>query len=226
MIRFDQVFKQYPGGHEALIDLAFEIDDGEMVFLTGHSGAGKSTLLRLIPALERASRGSVMVDGINVSRIRPRQVPLLRRRVGMIFQDHRLLPDRSVFDNVALPLEIAGARRPEIRKRVHAALAMVGLLPRERALPRSLSTGEQQRVGIARAVVNRPPVVLADEPTGNLDPALSRDIMRLFIALNEVGLSIVIASHDLALVKSLEKRVLVLDKGRLIDDFRPREHAH
>ncbi|MEM9302818.1 MAG: cell division ATP-binding protein FtsE [Pseudomonadota bacterium] len=221
MIRFDGVFKQYPGGREALMDLDFEIDGGEMVFLTGHSGAGKTTLLRLIAALERASRGLVMVDGLNVGRLKGRQIPGLRRRVGMIFQDHRLLLDRSVFDNVALPLVIAGHRRIEIRKRVNAALELVGLLERARAQPRQLSTGEQQRVGIARAVVNRPPVVLADEPTGNLDPALSRDIMRLFLSLNEVGLSIVIASHDLALVKSLEKRVLVLDKGRLIDDFRP-----
>lgn len=221
MIRFDRVCKQFPGGREALVDLSFEIEPGEMVFLTGHSGAGKTTLLRIVAALERASRGTVALDGINITRIPSRRVPEVRRRVGMIFQDHRLLVDRTLFDNVALPLVIRGVRRPEIERRVRAALEKVGLLGRERSLPSTLSTGEQQRVGIARAIVTRPPVVLADEPTGNLDPHLSREIMNLFRSLNDVGLSFIIASHDLDLVRRMGKRVLVLEQGALIDDFRP-----
>ena len=219
MIRFDRVTKRYDS--EVLSELSFDMAAGELVFLTGHSGAGKTTLLRLIALLERPTRGSVLFDGTNLSQVRSRRIPHLRRRVGMIFQDHRLLTDRTVFDNIALPLVIQGVRRPELKRRVRAALDQVGLLRRETARPATLSAGEQQRVGIARAIVSRPPLVLADEPTGNLDPELSRDIMALFARLNEVGLSLLIASHDLALVRSMQRRVLVLDHGRLIDDYRP-----
>lgn len=221
MIRFDHVSKQFPGGQEALADLNFEIELGEMVFVTGHSGAGKSTLLRLIARLERASRGHVLVEGRNVTHLPRRKVPHHRRRLGMVFQDHRLLTDRTVFDNVALPLVIAGFGRAEAGRRVRAALDQVGLLQRERSLPTTLSAGEQQRVGIARAVVSKPPVVLADEPTGNLDPALASEIMNLFVRFNEAGVTLLIASHDLPLVRKLRKRVLVLDHGRLVDDYRP-----
>lgn len=223
MIRFDQVSKRYPGGQQALSGLDFEIEAGEMVFVTGHSGAGKSTLLRLVSRLERASRGQVLVDGRNLSQLRRGQVPYYRRRVGMVFQDHRLLADRTVYDNVALPLVIAGQGGPEAGRRVRAALDQVGLLHKEKALPMTLSAGEQQRVGIARAVVAKPPVLLADEPTGNLDPALSTEIMGLFERFNALGMTLLIASHDLALVRRLRKRVLVLDDGRLADDYRPRE---
>ncbi|MDX1570617.1 MAG: cell division ATP-binding protein FtsE [Xanthomonadales bacterium] len=220
MIRFDRVYKRYPGS-DALSELSFEIEAGEMVYLTGHSGAGKSTVLRLAGALERPSRGSVLVDGINAGKLSSRRIPRLRRKIGMVFQDHRLLADRTIFDNVALPLVIAGLPRRDLGRRVRAALDLVGLRDREKAFPAALSSGEQQRVGIARAFVGRPPVLLADEPTGNLDPELSRDIMRLFAKLNEAGLSLLIASHDLPLVRAMGKRVLVLQEGRLIDDFRP-----
>ncbi len=219
MIRFDNVSKRYPAGHEALHDVSLHIGRGEMVFVTGHSGAGKSTLLRLIPLLERPSRGSVVVAGANLERIGRRRIPELRRRIGVIFQDHRLLFDRSVFDNVALPLVISGQPRGEIARRVRAALDKVGLLDKERMAPITLSGGEQQRVGIARAVVSRPPILIADEPTGNLDPALSEEIMRLFQDFNRVGTTVVIASHDLALIRRLGHRVITLDKGRLIDDW-------
>ena len=225
MIRFDQVSKRYAGGCQALSELSFEIDAREIVFLTGHSGAGKSTLLRLIGLLERPSRGSILMHGTNLAKVRKRGVPLLRRQVGMIFQDHRLLHDRTVFDNVAMPLVIAGARRPELGRRVRAALDKVGLLGKERAVPVTLSGGEQQRVGIARAIVAKPPVVLADEPTGNLDPELSTEIMQLFAQLNEVGMCLIIASHDLELVRHMNRRVLVLEHGRLVDDFRPAQRS-
>lgn len=221
MIRFDRVGKRYPGGQQALTDLSFEIAPGELVFLTGHSGAGKSTLLKMIAVLERPSSGSVLLDGINLSRVGRRGIPYIRRQVGVIVQDHRLLDERSVFDNVALPLVIRGAPRNETGKRVRAALDKVGLLSREQSRPAELSAGEQQRVGIARAIVARPPVVLADEPTGNLDPELSAEIMQLFIQLNEIGMCLIIASHDLHLVRRMQRRVLVLEDGRLIDDFRP-----
>jgi cell division transport system ATP-binding protein len=224
MIRFEQVGKRYPGGQQALSDLSFEIKSDELVFLTGHSGAGKSTLLKLIALLERPSHGSIHFDGMPLAQVSRRGIPFLRRRIGIIVQDHRLLDDRSVFDNLALPLIIAGARRAEIGKRIRAALDKVGLLAREGDLPKELSAGEQQRVGIARAIVARPPVVLADEPTGNLDPELSNEIMGLFTDLNEVGMCLVIASHDLHLVRRMGRRVLVLENGSLIDDFRPEEH--
>lgn len=214
MIRFDEVSKRYPGGNEALRGLAVHIAQGEMAFITGASGAGKSTFLRMIPLLERPSQGSVVIDGVNLARLPKRRVPYLRRRIGIIFQDHRLLHDRSVFDNVALPLVIAGRAHQDIRRRVRAALDKVGLLHKERAEPVTLSGGEQQRVGIARAVVTRPPVLLADEPTGNLDPTLSEEIMRLFEQFNQVGVTTVIASHDLPLIERLGHRHIHLVEGR------------
>ncbi|MDN3516347.1 cell division ATP-binding protein FtsE [Aquisalimonas lutea] len=218
MIEFDGVGKQYPGGHEALRGLSFRVDPGELVFLTGHSGAGKSTLLRLIPLLERPSRGQIVLNGINLARLARRRIPYLRRRVGMIFQDHRLLYDRTVYANVALPLVIAGTPAADIGRRVRAALDKVGLLHRETAYPVTLSGGEQQRVGIARAVVTRPPILLADEPTGNLDPELSEEIMGLFEAFNRVGVTVLIASHDLGLIQRLGHRYLRLSEGRLVGD--------
>jgi len=221
MIRFDLVGKRYPSGHEALTELSFEIVAGEMAFVTGHSGAGKSTLLKLVALLERPTRGQITVNGQNLNQTRRRGIPQVRRGIGMVFQDHRLLLDRSVFDNVALPLVIAGVAREETAKRVRAALDKVGLLAREHAAPVALSTGEQQRVGIARAIVAKPPVLIADEPTGNLDPQLSAEIMALFGEFQQVGTTVLVASHDLALVRRMGKRVLVLDHGRLIDDFRP-----
>ena len=215
MIRFDRVTKRYPGGHEAIAELSLEIPRGSMTFVTGHSGAGKSTLLKLIALLERPTRGQILIDGQNIARLPARAIPRHRRRIGMIFQDHRLLHDRTVFDNVALPLVIAGTNPREIPRRVRAALDRVGLLRHERARPITLSSGEQQRVGIARAVVNRPDLLLADEPTGNLDPELSREIMRLFERFNEIGTTILIASHDLALIRELRHPVVRLQQGRL-----------
>ena len=215
MIRFDRVTKRYPGGHEAIAELSLEIPRGSMTFVTGHSGAGKSTLLKLIALLERPTRGQILIDGQNIARLPSRAIPRHRRRIGMIFQDHRLLHDRTVFDNVALPLVIAGTDPREIPRRVRAALDRVGLLAHERARPITLSSGEQQRVGIARAVVNRPDLLLADEPTGNLDPELSREIMRLFERFNEIGTTILIASHDLALIRELRHPVVRLQQGRL-----------
>jgi len=206
MITFEHVSKRYPGGVSALLDLNFHIDAGEMVFLTGHSGAGKSTLLRLILMLEQASGGQVLVNGRNLSKTPARQ-------------DHKLLSDKTVFDNVCLPLMIAGMRYSEIRKRVRAVLDKVGLLSKEKMWPLMLSGGEQQRVGIARAIVSMPPVLLADEPTGNLDPQLSKELFALFRQLNAQGVTVLIASHDLALIRSMGQRVLVLSAGRLIDDI-------
>jgi cell division transport system ATP-binding protein len=219
MITFERVTKKYQGGTTALRDISFHLDPGEMVFLTGHSGAGKSTLLRLVLMLEKATRGQVVVNGVNLSRTHMRQAPKLRRRVGMIFQDHKLLKDKTVFDNVALPLVIAGLRYQEIRKRVRASLDKVGLLSKEKAWPLMMSGGEQQRVGIARAIVGMPPVLLADEPTGNLDPDLSRDLFGLFRQLNGQGVTVLIASHDLALIRSMGQRTLVLSQGTLVDDI-------
>lgn len=221
MIRFDTVTKRYAGGRAALSELSFEIGSSELVFVSGHSGAGKSTLLKLVALVERPTRGQVLFDGRNIGRVRGRGIARHRRRVGMVFQDHRLLADHSAFENVALPLVIAGTPRAERERRARAALDKVGLLDRERAVPGELSSGEQQRVGIARAIVGTPPVVVADEPTGNLDPELSAEIMRLFADLNATGTCFLIASHDLHLVRAMRRRVLVLEKGRLIDDFRP-----
>jgi cell division transport system ATP-binding protein len=219
VITFEHVSKRYESGVRALQDVSFHLDPGEMVFLTGHSGAGKSTLLRLVLMLERTTRGQVHVNGRNLSRTASRLAPQVRQGIGMIFQDHKLLSDKTVFDNVALPLMIAGMRYADIRKRVRASLDKVGLLSKEKSWPMMLSGGEQQRVGIARAIVGMPPLLLADEPTGNLDPDLSEDLFTLFGQLNGQGVTVLIASHDLALVRSMEKRVLVLSQGRLVDDI-------
>jgi cell division transport system ATP-binding protein len=218
VIRFEHVVKRYPERGEALSDVTFEIPAGELAFLTGHSGAGKSTLLRLIGLLERPSRGQVIVNGRNLGTLPRRKIPYHRRQVGMIFQDHRLLADRSAFENVALPLVVAGLGHKEIGRRVRAALDQVGLLKREKALPMALSGGEQQRVGIARAIVARPPLVLADEPTGNLDPDLSREIFQLFERFHQVGVTLLIATHDLALIASMPYRTFTLDDGRVVND--------
>jgi len=219
MIRFDRVSKRYSEGIYALKDVSFELVAGEMVFLTGHSGAGKSTLLRLVLMLEQATRGRVIVNETNLSSLPMRAAPQVRQSIGMIFQDHKLLRNKSVFDNVALPLLIAGLRYAEIRKRVRAALDKVGLLHREKSWPMTLSGGEQQRVGIARAIVAMPPILLADEPTGNLDPDLSAELFNLFRQLNQQGVTVLIASHDLFLIRRMGKRVLILSKGSLIDDI-------
>lgn len=224
MIRFDRVSKRYPGGHDGLRGVTLNIEEGELVFLTGHSGAGKSTLLRLIPLLERPSGGRLVVAGVDLNDVPRRRIPLLRQRVGVTFQDHRLLHDRTVFDNVALPLAIAGLPQREQARRVRAALDKVGLLRKEKADPVTLSGGEQQRVGIARAVVHRPPVLLADEPTGNLDPELSAEIMQLFASFQQIGTTILIATHDLPLVEAQGDRVVTLSEGELVDD-RPRRSA-
>jgi cell division transport system ATP-binding protein len=218
MIRFDNVAKRYATGHEGLSGVTFQLQAGEMAFLTGHSGAGKSTLLRLIGLLERATRGQVWVNDRNLNKLRSRDIPYHRREVGMIFQDHRLLHDRTVFDNVALPLVVAGMGHAEITRRVRAALDKVSLLKQEKVFPIGLSGGEQQRVGIARALVSKPPVLLADEPTGNLDPELSREIMELFLQFNQVGVTLLVATHDVDLVNQLGKRIIKLRNGRIADD--------
>ena len=212
---FNRVGKRF-GQRDALADLSFELQSGEMAFLTGHSGAGKSTLLRLLLLLERASSGDIAVGGRPLSKIKPSGIAKYRRDFGVVFQDHQLLSDRSVYHNVALPLEIAGFTQRDIDRRVRAALDKVGLLDRERANPDTLSGGEQQRVGIARAVVARPKILIADEPTGNLDPQLSVEIMGLFSAFNSVGVTVIVASHDLALISRMSHRILTLDKGSLI----------
>jgi len=219
VIRFDNVSKRYPGGYEALSNVSFDMQTGAMAFLTGHSGAGKRNLLNLVALIERVTRGQLFLDGQNVTRISSRRIPYIRRKIGFIFQDHHLLFDRTVFDNVALPLVIAGYRHQEIGRRVRAALDKVGLLGKEKSLPITLSGGEQQRVGIARAVVNKPLMLLADEPTGNLDPDLSADLFGLFRQLNQLGVTVLIASHDLDLIRRMGDRVLVLQKGHLIDDI-------
>jgi cell division transport system ATP-binding protein len=217
MIQLQNVSKRYPSGQEALSGVSLSMRPGDMAFLTGHSGAGKSTLLKLIALIERPSRGQIAVNGQNLANLRRRGVPFHRRNIGIIFQDHHLLHDRTVFDNVALPLVIAGYRPQEIGRRVRAALDKVGLLHKEKALPVTLSSGEQQRVGIARAVVNRPPILLADEPTGNLDPDLSREIMNLFLVFNQLGATVLIASHDLELISTLGKPMIRLHDGRRVD---------
>ena len=218
MIRFSNVSKRYPGGFEALSDISFHLAPGEMAFLTGHSGAGKSTLLKLIALIERPSGGQVLVNGQNLNKLGRWRIPYHRRQIGVIFQDHRLLFDRTIYDNVALPLVITGQGRQEIGRRVRAALDKVGLLGKEKLYPITLSGGEQQRVGIARAVVNKPPLLLADEPTGNLDPQLSREIMAIFEDFNRVGVSVLIASHDHDLIRRMGRRVIALEHGRLASD--------
>lgn len=221
MITFDRVSKRYDEGHDALREVSVHIEPDELVFLTGHSGAGKSTLLQLIMLMERPSRGQLTVDGQNLANVGPRGIPLHRRNIGVVFQNHQLLFDRPVFDNVALPLIIAGYDQREVGRRVRAALDKVGLLERERAMPMTLSGGEQQRVGIARAVVGKPKIILADEPTGNLDPTLSAEIMQLFEAFNQVGVTVLIASHDLVLISRLHHRIITLREGRLVTGSAP-----
>lgn len=216
MIVFDRVSKRYPNGREALSGASFRIEAGEMVFLTGRSGAGKSTVLKLIALLERPTRGTVIVDRKNTSSLPSRHIPAFRRRIGVVFQDHKLLADRPVFDNVALPLVVADTPLKEIDKRVRAALDQVGLLGKEKMSPLELSVGEQQRVGIARAVVSKPPVLIADEPTGNLDPDLALEVMRLFKRFQEVGVTIIVATHDVQLVREFGQREIVVDQGRII----------
>lgn len=215
MITFNEVSKRYPSGQEALKQISFHLRKGSMAFLTGHSGAGKSTLLKLISAIERPSGGSILLDGQNISHASNSQIPYIRRKIGIIFQNHHLLFDRNVFENVALPLIIAGFPHREIGKRVRAALDKVGLLHKEKMNPITLSGGEQQRVGIARATVNKPPLILADEPTGNLDPGLSSEIMTLFAEFNRVGVSVLIASHDLSLIARLPYPTMSLTQGEL-----------
>ena len=220
-IHLDRVTKRYPNGNQALTELSFEIPAGSMVFLTGHSGAGKSTLLRLLLMLERPTRGQLWVGGRNLAQAPDRMAPQVRQGIGMIFQDHKLLKDKTVFDNVALPLLIAGLRYAEIRKKVRAALDKVGLSDKEQAWPLALSGGEQQRVGVARAIVAMPPLLLADEPTGNLDPELSWELFQVFRDLNARGTTVLVASHDLDLVRRMRQRVMVLSHGRLVDDLVP-----
>ena len=215
MIRFDNVSKHY-ASHRALQSVSFELDNGEMAFLTGHSGAGKSTLLKLIMMIDRPSQGHIFVQQHNLTRLAAKHIPQHRRKIGMVFQNPRLLQQRSVFDNIALPLVIAGYHHNEIKKRVRAALDKVGLSRKEALLPIELSYGEQQRVGIARAVVNKPEILLADEPTGNLDPDLSHEIMQLFGAFNAVGVTVLIATHDLDIVKQSKQRRITLSCGQLV----------
>jgi len=223
MIRLEDVTKRFPGGQEALSGLTLAIDKGEMVFVTGHSGAGKSTLLKLIALIERPTSGQVIVDGHNTRRVKRRKIPAYRRQIGMVFQDHKLLYDRSVFDNVALPLIISGVGYRDAGRRVRPALEQVGLLHKEKKNPETLSAGEQQRVGIARAIVSRPKLLIADEPTGNLDPDLSLEVMRIFRRFNEVGVTVLIASHDIALIDRLGCRRVALEEGRLAPDIEPDE---
>ena len=217
MIEFQQVSKRYDSDHTALRNVNFLLKRGELAFLTGHSGAGKSTLLKLIMLMERPTAGRVIVGGQELNRMPRRQIPYIRRHIGVVFQNHQLLFDRTVFDNVAMPLEVMGVPSRDIGRRVRAALDKVGLLSKEKMNPMQLSGGEQQRVGIARAVVNKPPVLLADEPTGNLDPALSADIMHLFEQFSQVGVTVLIASHDIALIRHMGRRMLTLNQGLLTD---------
>ena len=216
MITFDKVVKRYSAGHEALSQVSFSMAAGEMAFLTGHSGAGKSTLLKLIALIERPSMGQLIVNDYDTKQVKKHQIPEFRRQIGVIFQAPHLLQERTIFDNVALPLVIAGIPHQAIAKRVRAALDMVGLLAQEKCYPLQLSGGEQQRVGIARAVVHKPNLLLADEPTGNLDPVLSAEIMRLFEQLNEVGVTVLVATHDLGLIAGLRHRILTLKKGCML----------
>ena len=216
MIQFSSVTKRYPGGHEALRGVTLEVRAGEMIAVTGHSGAGKSTLLKLAAGIERASTGTVVVNGQNLGALGETALAILRRRVGFIFQDHKLLYDRPCHDNVALPLRIAGVAREDVGKRVRAALDKVGLLERERAMPVALSGGEQQRLCIARAIVNRPSVLIADEPTGNLDAEYARAIVDLFVSFNQVGVTVLLSTHDEASIARLGCRRVALQSGALV----------
>jgi cell division transport system ATP-binding protein len=221
MIRFDQVYKRYANGREALAGVSLNIEPGALTFLTGPSGAGKSSILKLIALIERPTRGGVYVNGQNTAGVKPRGIPQFRRNLGVVFQDHKLLHDRPVADNVALPLVIAGTPAREIDKRVRAALDQVGLLGKEKSLPLELSTGEQQRVGIARAVVAKPALLIADEPTGNLDPELALEVMKLFKRFSEVGVTVVVASHDVHLIDQVGARRISLREGRIADHPMP-----
>jgi cell division transport system ATP-binding protein len=216
MIRFDQVHKRYPNGRDALAGVSFNIEAGELAFLTGHSGAGKSSILKLIALIERPTRGQVFIDNQNTSAVKGRGIAKFRQLIGVVFQDHKLLHDRPVAENVALPLIVAGVPRREIDKRMRAALDQVGLLSKEKSRPLELSTGEQQRVGIARAIVAKPMLLIADEPTGNLDPELALEIMQLFKRLNDVGVTVVIATHDLQLIDHFAAQRIVLAEGRVV----------
>lgn len=216
MLTFERVFKRYEDAGDALTDVSFHLGKGEMAFLTGHSGAGKSTLLKLIAMIERSSRGQVHVDGQNLNHMNDKQIPFLRRKLGLIFQDYKLLIDRTVFENIALPLVVSGVGQYEVARRVRAALDKVGLLGKENKYPLALSGGEQQRIGIARAVVNKPAIILADEPTGNLDPELSAEIMHLFAQFRQVGVTVLIATHDIGLISRFDHKVLQLERGRLM----------
>lgn len=224
MIRFDNVSKRYPGSDEIFRNVSFSIDAGEFVFLTGHSGAGKSTLLKLIAATERPTSGTVLIANQNVSKLKPSAIPFLRRRFGLIFQDHKLLYDRNCFENVILPLRINGISEQEAAKRVRAALDKVGLLKKEKAMPITLSGGEQQRLAIARAVVSRPAILLADEPTGNLDADYAADIMAIFNAFNQVGVTVIMSTHDALGMSANKNRILHLKHGQL-NEGRPSEGA-
>ena len=218
MIRFDNLCKRYESGYEALRGVSFEMDAGEMAFLTGHSGAGKSTLLKLLMLIERPTSGNLLINGKNINRLPDSKVPFYRRQVGVVFQNHQLLFDRSVFENVALPLQVAGYSQADIGRRVRAALDTVGLLDREKHNPIALSGGEQQRVGIARAVVHKPKILLADEPTGNLDPQLSAEIMALFKRFQDVGVTVLVASHDINLINRMNMRIMRLNQGEMEQD--------
>ncbi|GAB0109923.1 cell division ATP-binding protein FtsE [Pseudoalteromonas distincta] len=218
MINFQQVSKTYPGGHRALEKVNFHIKPGELAFLTGHSGAGKSTLLKLISLMERPSAGNVFINSVDLNKVNSRQIPYARRDIGIIFQNHRLLERYTIFDNVALPLIIEGTHHKQIANRVHGALDKVGLIDKIKCYPSMLSGGEQQRVGIARAIVNSPPILLADEPTGNLDPELSMEIIKLFEDFNKHGTTVLIATHDLGLVARMKYRSLTLKDGRMLQD--------
>ena len=218
MIQFDNLSKRYPGGFEVLRNISFKMDAGEMAFLTGHSGAGKSTLLKLLMLMERPTSGNLLINGKNLNRLSNSQIPMYRRQVGVVFQNHQLLLDRSVFDNVALPLQATGYPASEVGRRVRAALDGVGLLDKEQQKPMALSGGEQQRVGIARAVVHKPRILLADEPTGNLDPELSTEIMALFRRFQSVGVTVLIATHDISLINRMQLRIMRLEDGELTDD--------
>ncbi|NLD14966.1 MAG: cell division ATP-binding protein FtsE [Gammaproteobacteria bacterium] len=218
MIRFDRVAKRYPNGHVGLHELSVHVRRGEFLFVTGHSGAGKSTMMRLLLAMERPTAGQLLLGGQDLGKIRNSQIPFLRRQIGVVFQNHQLLTDRNVFENVALPLHIMGLPAEEIRARVSLALERVSLRDKALQAPSDLSTGQQQRVGIARAIVHQPALLLADEPTGNLDPKLAAEIMAVFEEINRMGTTVIIASHDLALIARMRHRMLTLQRGRLIGD--------
>ena len=223
MIEFDDLGKRYDTGYEALRKITFHMDAGEMAFLTGRSGAGKSTLLKLLMLMERPTSGNILINGTNLNLLRRQQIPTYRRQLGVVFQNHRLLMDRSLYENVALPLQVSGYPRDEMARRVRAALDSVGLLDREQFKPAELSGGEQQRVGIARAIVHKPKILLADEPTGNLDPQLSAEIMALFRRFQTVGVTVLIATHDVSLINRMRLRILRLDGGNLAEDSGKRE---